>query len=54
MINMYEKAEVIGLEHEDKAWLLISEVWRPNPYYDGEPVAHPQCPNVYHPPRIIR
>ena len=45
---MYEKAEVIGKDNTD-AWLLIDEVWWPNPYYKGEPVEHPECNTVFHP-----
>ena len=52
--RMYKQAEVDGLEHEDDAWLMIDEVWWPNPYYDGEPVAHPECSTVFHPPKVIQ
>ena len=51
MNKMYERAEVVGLEHPDDAWLMINEVWWPNPYYDGVPVVHPECSTEFHPQR---
>ncbi len=53
MDNMYKQAEIDGLEHSDDAWLMIKEVWWPNPYYCGEPVAHPECDTVFHPVKTV-
>lgn len=46
--NMYEKAEELG-RTTSEAWLLIEEVWWPNPHYTGNPVQHPQSEHVFHP-----
>jgi len=50
--SYYEKAEVLGKDNPN-AWLLITKVWWPNPHYKGEPVKHPECDTVYHPPKHV-
>ena len=50
MDRMYVLAEEKGKGVND-AWLIIEDVYWPNPHYVGEPVAHPESETVFHPPK---
>lgn len=38
-----EYAVNVGREHPDRAWILTPfDSWKPNPFYSGPPVRHPE------------
>ena len=47
MDKMYAKAHKLGKlsKHSTEAWLLINEVWWPNPHYKGKQIPNPDDPN---------
>jgi hypothetical protein len=45
---MREYAQNAGMDHPERAWILTPfDVWKPNPFYSGPPVPHPEDEDFY-------
>ena len=45
MDDFYSRADKLGKDQMDTAWLSIEGIWWPNPHYKGEPIANPDDPS---------